>query len=297
MVLLNYKKTDYNQFFYEAPAVTPIEQIITELVELNNLRIVLDRLCVSIEDLANLGTLKPEETRGLPYEMVPDESGNLPKQGTKEVVKLQPGQRYNEDKTRYRTGIVLPEDLTKVLLNEVAKAKEIISKEAMTAKNPLSKRVLTEAIDNLRGAVMIAYPAYHSLPTWEPARMILEGTFDFTNMSTDNLEYLDVKDTSLWWAGKELMRGKTLADYVGKNEKTKIVVKMQKSGSGAPVRESAIDQDAYKNMLSFYHKKQEEMKKLEEDNDDSFLNAAWADPKGLKNQLIGGGKGISWKPK
>jgi len=29
----------------------------------------------------------------------------------------------------------------------------------------------------------------------------------------------------LWWAGKELVRGKVLADYIGKNEKTKIVVK------------------------------------------------------------------------
>jgi hypothetical protein len=28
----------------------------------------------------------------------------------------------------------------------------------------------------------------------------------------------------MWWAGKELLRGKTLADFVGKNEKTKIVI-------------------------------------------------------------------------
>ena len=30
-------------------------------------------------------------------------------------------------------------------------------------------------------------------------------------------------------------------------------------------------------MLAFYHKKTEEQKKLEEDNDDAYLNAAWAD--------------------
>jgi len=39
-------------------------------------------------------------------------------------------------------------------------------------------------------------------------------------------EYLTAKETSLWWAGKELLRGKLLLDYVGKNEKTKIVVKL-----------------------------------------------------------------------
>jgi len=50
-------------------------------------------------------------------------------------------------------------------------------------------------------------------------------------------------------------------------------------------------------MLSYYYKKQEESKKLEEDNEDAYMNSAWANPKNLKNQLIGGGKDISWKPK
>jgi hypothetical protein len=64
----------------------------------------------------------------------------------------------------------------------------------------------------------------------------------------------------MWWAGKELLKGKTLGDYVGKNEKTKIVAKLQKSGGGPPVREPAIDPDSYKNMLSYYKKKEDEMK-------------------------------------
>lgn len=297
MVLIHYKKTDYDQFYYETTTDTKVEKLIEELVEINNLRIVLDRLCISIQDLADHGTLKPEETRGLPYEMIPDEKGNLPEKGSIEEIKLQPGQRYNEDKSRYRTGIILPEDLSKVLTDEVMSAKQIISKDKMTSKNCLTKKVLTDAVNNLRGALMIAYPAYHSLPTWEPARMILEDKYDFENVSQDNYEYLKPVETSLWWAGKEFQRGKIVADYVGKNEKTKIVVKLQKSGSGAPAREPLVDQESYKNMLSFYHKKQEEMKKLEEDNDDSYLNAPWADPKGLKNQLIGSGKGVSWKPK
>jgi len=50
-----------------------------------------------------------------------------------------------------------------------------------------------------------------------------------------------VKNTALWWAGKELLRGKLLKDFSGKNEKTKIIVKLAKTGSGAPVREPAID--------------------------------------------------------
>lgn len=41
-------------------------------------------------------------------------------------------------------------------------------------------------------------------------------------------EVLDEEHTSLWWANKELGHEKTLKDYVGNNEKTKIVVKLQK---------------------------------------------------------------------
>ena len=41
-------------------------------------------------------------------------------------------------------------------------------------------------------------------------------------------QVLDENTTQLWWAGKELLRSKTLEAFTGKNEKTKIVVKLQK---------------------------------------------------------------------
>jgi hypothetical protein len=37
-------------------------------------------------------------------------------------------------------------------------------------------------------------------------------------------KYLEDKNTELWWAGKEILRGKQLKDFIGKNEKTKIVI-------------------------------------------------------------------------
>jgi len=60
------------------------------------------------------------------------------------------------------------------------------------------------------------------------------------------------------------------------------------------VREPMIDEETHKKMLSFYYKKQEEAKKLDEDNEDQYMNSAWADPKQLKGQLHGTGS-ISWK--
>lgn len=41
------------------------------------------------------------------------------------------------------------------------------------------------------------------------------------------LEVIEAEKASLYWAGKELERGKKLGDYIGKNEKTKIVCKLQ----------------------------------------------------------------------
>ena len=48
------------------------------------------------------------------------------------------------------------------------------------------------------------------------------------HLTQASLEVIEVEKASLWWAGKELQRGKKLLDFVGKNEKTKVIVKLQK---------------------------------------------------------------------
>lgn len=42
---------------------------------------------------------------------------------------------------------------------------------------------------------------------------------------------------TLWFAGKQMAPEKKLSDYLGRHEKTKAVVKLQKKGQGAPSRE------------------------------------------------------------
>ena len=41
--------------------------------------------------------------------------------------------------------------------------------------------------------------------------------------------------------------------------------------------------------------KKEEWKAMDDDDDDSYLTSAWANPKGMKNSLNGCGN-VSWKP-
>jgi len=48
-----------------------------------------------------------------------------------------------------------------------------------------------------------------------------------------------------------LQREKKLSDYVGKNDKTKVVAKLQKKGSGAPQREPIVSEEEQKAMVAF----------------------------------------------
>lgn len=286
MVLIHYKKSDQNQFLYESTVQIPVENLLKELVELNNLRLKVDRLCVSMEDLATKGPMKPEELRGLQDldEYVKSEDLTVinglkqmpPKTGTREVV----------DETHHRTGWILDEEIVEEMLEGVRKAKSVIHVDNVANKNSISKALLEEQIEWFRGMTMKAYPAFHGLGHYEPVLLLLENKeeFDHRLHGSDDLEE---EKAQLWWAGKELVKGKKLCDYVGKNEKSKIIVKIQHKGAGAPVREPLIDEEAHKKMLSFFHKKQEEQKKLEEDEEDAYLYSAWANPRQLKDQLQG----------
>ena len=50
-------------------------------------------------------------------------------------------------------------------------------------------------------------------------------------------------------------------------------------------------------MMSMYHKKQEELKKIESNNEDDYANSSWANPNNLKNYLVNGTQGVKFKPK
>lgn len=85
--------------------------------------------------------------------------------------------------------------------------------------------LVDQAVEELRAVVTIAYPM--GLPEFDPVRECLDNTEDLSGSAASKEVYV-ADQTTLWWANKELVRGKTLADYVGRNEKTKIVAKLQK---------------------------------------------------------------------
>lgn len=72
-------------------------------------------------------------------------------------------------------------------------------------------------------------------------------------------------------------------------------MKLSKRGQGAPGREPVINEEERKQMMLHAYRKQEELKKLDMDNDDNYLNAAWADSGNLK-RAFQGINNISWRP-
>ena len=282
MVILHVKRNAH-EFLFETTTSIAVSELVRQLSDLHNARLKVLRLSAALRALAAHGPLRPEETRGL----------------SKEVAKLSEldsdsyGMPTNPDEYAQRTGVPPAAEIAAVLNRTADAAISAVDVKLVNLRKNLEISTIKEHLDCLRGAVMIAYPAYHRLPIYDPARIELEGT-DVSAGGGEFEDILDSTDCSLWWAGKELSGG-IFGEWTGKNEKTKVIIKLQNKSAGAPVREPRIDEETHKAMLAFYYKKQEEAKKLKNDDDDSYLASQWADPKGLKGALITGGKDISWK--
>lgn len=296
MVVLHFKRTDLNQFLFQTTTDISIDDLVAELVAINNLRLKVDRAAVALEDLASKGPLKPEGLRGLD-EKTYDEYLQGDDITVRDGLKAMPptvGERQVNDETKYRTGWVLGEDISKKMLDMAMEMKKLIHKSSVDAKRYLNKDMLQEQIDLVRGMMMMAYPGFHGLGEWEPIWLILENKEEHDekmNLSDD----LAVENTVLWIVNKEMQLGKKFSDYFGTNEKSKMVVKITKKGGGAPQREPLIDEETHKRMLAHYHKKNEEAKKMDElDDGDQYLASPWADSGNLKRQMHGTG-GIKWK--
>ncbi|KAF8067412.1 CFAP298 [Scenedesmus sp. PABB004] len=171
--------------------------------------------------------------------------------------------------------------------------------QALVARRePLTARGLEGAIDLVRGAVMICYPM--GLPEWDFVRACLEGREDLAGSNVRAARArarrarrgrpraaralpggrppprpraraqfggvdLDPDTAVLWFAGKQLAPDRPLSEYVGRNERTRATVKLQKKGAGPPAREPALAQD----------------------EDDSYTQSSWASSKALKAHFSG----------
>lgn len=289
MVVVHLKKAEKDEFLFETSVETSVGVVTRDLVKIHNLRCKVRRLVDAATDLAAYGPMKTPEEQGLdddtPLLSDVQEDGTMkPKQAK------QSGPYYNPDPSNRRNGDAPSPQLKEVIKRTVDDARMLTSMKMVETKQHLTTKMLVDAIDSIRGAVMICYPM--GLPQWDVVKQILDEQED--DVSTQ--DEMDPDATMLWWANKELQHEKLMREYVGKNEKTKIVGKLAKSGGTAPMREPPISKEEQTEMIAHYHRKQEEMKKLEMEDEDDYLHSAWANPNSLKSAFSGVGD-ISWKPR
>lgn len=74
----------------------------------------------------------------------------------------------------YRTGCPPPGEVGDVLLRTADESEKAVSQQLVAQRKNLKKSVCQDCLDQMRGAVMIAYPAFHKLPAYDPVRMELE---------------------------------------------------------------------------------------------------------------------------
>jgi len=274
MVVIHLKMDDSNQFLYETTCGTSNEDLITQICTIWNMRLKLQMTVENVRELAKYGPMKPPDQRGL--DEIKEEEG----------AKIEKGQYYASDPLGHRTGNgpgpQLADTMEKVCLDALA----AINKNQVTMKVAMTSELLQEKFDNLQGSVIMAYPM--GLPEHDIVKGLLDDNEDVMEGQAASM-LLDSKECSLWWAGKEFFRDQKVGDRLGKNEKTKIVAKLQKKGAGPPAREAAVSESERSAMMAHYFKKQEEMKKLAEADDDDYLGSSWANPNSLKSGLRGVG--------
>nr|CAH7739813.1 unnamed protein product [Callosobruchus chinensis] len=273
MVIVHIKVKDDSQFLFETTLKTPVNDLVNSVVAVYNGRLKIQRICSEMEELAKyeLKLTDPWGDRCIP-------SG---------------GYTYEKDPIGRRNGKQPKKAMQDVLTNAIKEAKEMISKKLVLQGKCLTIKVVQEAINILKGAVTIVYPM--KLPPHDIIRMEFENIEDLSGTQA-SLEVIDPTTAQIWFCGKEMYRDKkTVGDYVGKVENCKVIMKISKRGEGPPGREPLMTEDERKQLMLHAYRKQEELKKMEKDDDDSYLNSDWADGSNLKKSFHGL-HNISWRP-
>jgi hypothetical protein len=249
------------EFLFETKSSTKVDDLIESVVSLNNARLRSSLIVDTVRGLATYGPMKqPDSTT------VEEMSG-----------------KHTPDPSGLRTGFPPDEKMAAILHQAATALEDYVGRTQVEKKVALTLRDIDIKIKNVRDAVDLAYPT--GLSETELTRMALKDPFNNEKL---NLPLVDATNAALWAFNKEFVRGQLVSDRLGTNEKTKVICKLTLKDAGPPPREAIVSEAERNAMASYYHKRQEELKRLADaDDDDDYLNSDWANPKGMKNSLQG----------
>ena len=208
MVLLHVKRSDKDTFLFDTPAATEVDVVLREVVAIHNLRQKIGRLAAQVEGLAAHGPMKVPEQQGLDDETPLLEDYDVKDGTTKARAPPERGAHFCPDPSERRTGNAPSPELAAVLTKTVEDAKALASERQVQMKVATTQKALADAVGNIRGAVMIAYPM--GLPDYDAVRQILEERETVDGAA--GLEELEIEKASLWCFNKELQREKLLSE-------------------------------------------------------------------------------------
>lgn len=251
MVVLSVKLGEGDGFLYETTTTTTNDELIASVVGVHNARLQGRAVAEAARNLAQHG---PTTT---------------------------PAEASSSSTTIRAVGDAPDAAAAETILRAARELEDYVDRRQVQNRVALTEVALRETyLANVRGAViMMAYPA--GLPEFDAVRSALDSPADVVK------GLLRPEETTLWAAGKEFARGKSVSDRLGRNEKQKLIAKLQPVGAGPPGREPAVSEEERNAMMAHYFKRQEDLKKLSEQDDDDYLNSQWADPKGMKKDLHG----------
>lgn len=257
MVVINVKRLpreehskDYDEFLYEVPNTASVAEVTETVTEIQNLRV---RVKWTIA--AAKGLLKDD---------------------------VEEGQKH-------------------ILMGPLSEAERYMALErCIEGKKTSSVSELKELCQLFKGAVMILFPQDVTGPDYlRRLTAMLEAESSDEKIRAHAHRLLSIVDdgaatedilrgsTIMWWSGKPLQKDAQLLKYTGKNDKTKLIVKLTVDSGSAPPREPGLDARTQTEMMAYWYKKQEEAKKMVEDDDIAYGNSEWADSQGLKKQFLG----------
>lgn len=175
MVVLHVKRGDESQFLLQAPGSTELEELTAQVTRVYNGRLKVHRLCTEIEELAEHGVFLPPNMQGLTDEQI--EELKLKDEWGEKCVPSG-GSVFTKDDIGRRNGHAPNEKMKQVLKKTVEEAKAMVSKKQVEAGVFVTMEMVKDALDQLRGAVMIVYPM--GLPPYDPIRMEFENKEDLS---------------------------------------------------------------------------------------------------------------------
>ncbi|XP_039287865.1 cilia- and flagella-associated protein 298 [Nilaparvata lugens] len=211
MVKVLVKKGDETQFLYETSVGTDNVELTQQITYIYNGRLKVSRICSELEELSKHGTMLPPDMMGLTDEQIEelklkDEWG--------ERCEPSGGCTDNKDPMGRRNGKQPSEHMQQLINKSVTDVKEMLSKKKADNGICMTLKTVQEALEILRGTVMIIYPM--NLPPHDVIRQEFENTEDLSGTQA-SLDVIDVASAQLWFSGKELVRNKKLCNFVGNN--------------------------------------------------------------------------------